>query len=160
VPRAEALLAQAEKAAAQAQAELALVQIQIGKLEIKSPAAGVVTVRSIEPGEVVQAGAAALVISQLENLTVTVYLPEDRYGQIDLGDLARVTSDSFPGQAFAGQVQRIATQAEFTPRNVATEDSRRTTVFAVKLEVSSPQGELKPGMPVDVEFSIQEQARK
>ena len=47
---------------------------------------------------------------------------------------------------------RIADQAEFTPRNVQTDEGRRTTVFAVKLTVDDPAGKLKPGMPADVVF--------
>jgi hypothetical protein len=49
-------------------------------------------------------------------------------------------------------VIRIADQAEFTPRNVQTEEGRRTTVFAVELAVDNPDGKLKPGMPADVMF--------
>lgn len=65
---------------------------------------------------------------------------------------AVVTADSFPGERFEAAVQRISDQAEFTPRNVQTEEGRRTTVFAVQLRLSDPQGKLKPGMPVDVYF--------
>jgi hypothetical protein len=63
-----------------------------------------------------------------------------------------VAVDSFPGESFAAEVVRIADQAEFTPRNVQTEEGRRTTVFAVELTVENPEGKLKPGMPADVEF--------
>jgi len=88
----------------------------------------------------------------LDQLTITVYLPEDRYGEIHLGDGARVTVDSFPEIEFEAQVARIASQAEFTPRNVQTQEGRRTTVFAVELTLSDPLGRLKPGMPADVIF--------
>ncbi len=47
---------------------------------------------------------------------------------------------------------QIAEQAEYTPRNVQTEEGRRTTVFAIKLVVTDPQNKLKPGMPRDVMF--------
>ncbi len=49
-------------------------------------------------------------------------------------------------------VARIADQAEFTPRNVQTEEGRRTTVYAIQLAITNPEGKLKPGMPVDVIF--------
>jgi hypothetical protein len=49
-------------------------------------------------------------------------------------------------------VIRIANQAEYTPRNVQTQEDRRTIVFAIELAVDDPQGKLKPGMPADVEF--------
>ena len=60
--------------------------------------------------------------------------------------------DSFPGQQFAATVTHIADRAEFTPRNVQTAEGRRSTVFAVRLSIDNPDGQLKPGMPADVDF--------
>ena len=108
--------------------------------------------RNIEPGEYVQPGAAALSMGNLAQLTITVYVPEDRYGQIHLGQAARVQVDSFGGLKFEAVVTTIADQAEFTPRNVQTVEGRSSTVYAIKLSVTDPQGKLKPGMPADVTF--------
>ncbi len=153
VQQAEAALAQAEAALAQAQAELQALQVQIERLTVRAPISGVVLTRSIEPGEVMLAGGSALTLARLDSLTITVYLPEDRYGQVRLGDAAEVRVDSYPGETFAATVVHIADRAEFTPRNVQTEEGRRTTVFAVDLRLSDPQGKLKPGMPADVVFA-------
>ncbi len=150
--QAEAKLEQARAAVAQAQAEVELLEAQIAKLTVYAPLDGVVLSRAVEVGEVLQAGATALVLGNLDALTVTVYIPEDQYGRIQLGMSAVVTADSFPGERFEAAVQRIRDQAEFTPRNVQTEEGRRTTVFAIQLRLSNPQGKLKPGMPVDVHF--------
>lgn len=150
--QAEAKVAQAETAVNQAQAQLDLIDVQIAKMTIYAASDGVVLARSIEPGELVQPGAIAMVIGQLDHLTLTVYLPEDRYGQVQLGGSAEVTVDSFPNVVFDATVTRIADEAEFTPRNVQTDESRRTTVFAVTLTVEDSQGRLKPGMPADVVF--------
>ena len=49
-----------------------------------------------------------------------MYLPENQYGLVHLGDRAKVTVDSFPGQHLCGTVQFIADQAQFTPHNVQT----------------------------------------
>jgi HlyD family secretion protein len=108
--------------------------------------------RNVEPGEVIQAGAAVMTLGQLDQLKITVYIPEDRYGQIKLGQKAQVSVDSFPGKTFQAEVVRIADKAEFTPRNVQTAEGRKTTVFAVQLAISNPNGQLKPGMPADVRF--------
>jgi HlyD family secretion protein len=135
-----------------ARAAVGVIQAQLDELVVLSPTDGTVLTRIVEPGEVIQPGMTAMTIGQLNQLTVKVYIPEDRYGQIDLGDHAQVTTDSFPGEAFDGTVKRIAQQAEYTPRNVQTQEDRRTTVFAVELSVSDPSGKLKPGMPVDVQF--------
>jgi multidrug resistance efflux pump len=91
-------------------------------------------------------------LAQLDDLTITVYVPEDRYGEIMLGQSAQVEVDSFPDEVFTGLVVKIADQAEYTPRNVQTQEGRRTTVFAIKLSVKNLDGRLKPGMPADVLF--------
>lgn len=146
---------QAEKAVAQMQAALDTVQLQMDKVNVHAAVSGVVMTRNIEPGEVMQPGITALTLGQLDTLTITVYLPEDRYGQVHLGDQAQVTADSFPDETFDAIVTRIADQAEYTPRNVQTEEDRRTTVYAIELSVVDPDGKLKPGMPADVVFSIE-----
>jgi HlyD family secretion protein len=150
--QAQANLQQAEKAIVQAEADIELLDIQIGKLVVYAPASGLVQTRNVEPGEVLQAGSVAMTIDQLDTLTITVYIPEDRYGQIHLGDHAGVTVDSFPDKVFDAVVTRIADRAEFTPRNVQTEEGRRTTVFAIELSVIDLSGLLMPGMPADVTF--------
>ncbi len=148
----ETQITQAERAVEQAQAELDLLDIQLEKLTVKAAISGVVLSRNVEPGEVLKAGGAAMTLGQLDDLTLTVYIPEDRYGEVNLGDQPIVSVDSFPGETFSAEVIRIANQAEYTPRNVQTAEGRRSTVFAVELAVLNPQGKLKPGMPADVEF--------
>jgi multidrug resistance efflux pump len=150
--QAEAAVAQAETAVAQAEAQLDSIDAQIGKLTVFAPVAGTVLVRNIEPGEMVLAGSTALVLGELDKLTITVYVPENRYGEIRLGQKVQFTVVSFPGKIFTGSVSRIADQAEFTPRNVQTAEGRSTTVFAVGITVDNPSADLKPGMPADVTF--------
>ncbi len=124
---------------------------------VRSPIDGVVLERLVEPDEFVPAGSTVLVVAPLNELTLTVYVPENRYGQISLGETYPVTVDSFPGETFSGRVQYISDKAEFTPRNVQTTDSRQTTVYAVKLDLQPTGGKLKPGMPADVHFVRQAQ---
>ena len=117
---------------------------------IRTPIAGTVLYRSVEPGEFASPGAPLVTVADLDRLTLTVYVPEDRYGQIMLGASYPVTVDSYPAEVFTGTVSHIADRAEFTPRNVQTTDSRKTTVFAIKLDLAQNGGKLKPGMPADV----------
>jgi HlyD family secretion protein len=139
-------------AAKQSEANLALLDVQIAKLTVYAPLDGVVLTRGIEVGEFVQPGATTFVLGKLGNLTITVYIPEDRYGQLSLGQQATVTVDSFPGVTFTATVIQIADKAEFTPRNVQTVEGRSSTVYAIKLSVDNPDGKLKIGMPADVVF--------
>lgn len=119
---------------------------------LRAPFDGVVLYRSVEPGEIAAAGAPLITVADLSDLSLTVYVPEDRYGRITLGQTYPVTVDSFPGEVFQGAVRAIADKAEFTPRNVQTTDSRKTTVFAIRLDLPAESGKLKPGMPADVQF--------
>ena len=152
VSQAQANYDQSQKAMAQAQASLDLIDAQMAKLTVYAPIDGVILTRSIEPGEFIQPGAVAMTMGNLAQLTITVYVPEDRYGQIHLGQKANVTVDSFPGTAFTAQVSYISDQAEFTPRNVQTVEGRSSTVYAIRLAVNDVNGRLKPGMPADVTF--------
>lgn len=145
-------LDQAQKNVAQAEASLALVEAQIAKLTVNAPMDGVILTRNVEPGEFVQPGAVALKLADLNNLTITVYVPEDRYGEIMLGQTAEVTVDSFPNEVFIATVIHISDKAEFTPRNVQTVEGRSSTVYAIKLKVENTDGKLKIGMPADVIF--------
>jgi HlyD family secretion protein len=146
--------AQLALARANAEVELETIDLQLQKFSVLAPVDGTVLSRSIEAGEVVLPGVPGMTLGQLDTLTITVYVPEDRYGAISLGDEALVSVDSFPGQQFPAKVVNIADEAEFTPRNVQTEEERRTTVFAVELAVRDLEGRLKPGMPADVVFTV------
>lgn len=144
---------QAEALVQKAQADVDLINLQMERLTVSSPVAATVMTRSIQPGEVIQPGVPAITLGELDHLKITIYVPEDLYGQISLGDKAQVTSDSFPGEVFDAVVNRIANQAEYTPRNVQTQAERSTTVYAVELSVVDAIGKLKPGMPTDVKFT-------
>ncbi len=152
IAQAETAVSAAEKLVEQAQAALDLVDIQMERLVVKTAVAGTIMSRNVEMGELVRAGIPAMSIGQLDDLRVTVYIPENQYGQLNVGDTATLTADSFPDETFDAIVTRIADQAEFTPRNVQTQEERQTTVYAIELAVTDPDGKLKQGMPADVLF--------
>ncbi len=129
-------LQQARIAVQLAQANLDLLDDEIAKTTVTAPVDGVVMTRNAEPGSVVNAGAALLTLGRLDELTITVYVPEDRIGEVSLGQTANVSVDSFPGVVFKAAVTYISDQAEFTPRNVETVSGRKNTVFAVKLSLN------------------------
>jgi HlyD family secretion protein len=145
-------LQQARIAVQLAQANLDLLDDQIAKTTVVAPVDGVVMTRNAEPGSVVNAGAALLTLARLDELTLTVYVPEDRVGEVSLGQTTNVVVDSFPGIVFKAAVTYISDQAEFTPRNVETVSGRKNTVFAIKLKLDDTSEKLKQGMPADVTF--------
>ena len=152
IDQARAGVVRAEKGIAQAQAALDLLDLQMEKLVVDAAVSGTVMTRDVQPGEILQPGMVALTLARLDELTVTVYIPENRYGRISLGDSAQVSADSFPEETFAATVVRIADRAEYTPRNVQTGEERQSIVYAVELALAEGTGRLKPGMPADVTF--------
>ncbi|MBX3037565.1 MAG: efflux RND transporter periplasmic adaptor subunit [Anaerolineales bacterium] len=145
-------LNQAKTTVEQAEASLSLIEAQLSKLNIAAPIDGVILTRNVEPGEFIQTGGTALTMADLNQITITVYVPENLYGQISLGQTASVKVDSFPDETFNATVIWISNQAEFTPRNVQTVEGRSATFYAIKLSVDNVDGKLKIGMPADVIF--------
>ena len=122
---------------------------------IRSPIDGVVLLRAAEPGEVTTAGGALLVVANLDEMTLTIYLPEDQYGKVYLGEEVPITVDSFPDRVYTGKVVHISDRPEYTPQNVRTVEGRKSTVYAIRLAVANPDHDLKPGMPADVTVNLQ-----
>jgi multidrug resistance efflux pump len=81
---------------------------------------------------------------------VKIFVPETELGKVRLGEAVEVTVDAYPGKRFPGTVDQIASQSEFTPRNVQSADERKHQVFAVKVRVDNHEGIFKSGMAADV----------
>jgi HlyD family secretion protein len=149
-PRPERIDAQ-RAVVAQAEAALAQLDATLANAVIRAPFDGVVTVKGREMGETVPAGAPVVTIMDLSDRWVRIYIPEDQVGAVRLGQNAAITADTYPGKRYAGQVSFVASQAEFTPRNVQTKEERVKLVYAVKVKITQdPTLDLKPGVPADV----------
>lgn len=149
---AEEQIAALEARVAQAHAALGSLLIQRAMMEIVSPVDGTVVDIAAHPGEVAAPGASLLTVADLSQVSLVVYVPENRVAQVHLGQGVQVTVDSFPGRIFEGEVIHIADRAEFTPRNVTTKEERVNLVFAVDIRLPNDDGALKPGMPADAVF--------
>jgi len=142
-------VAVAEAQLHQAEAARHLIDVQIGQLTLVAPLDGVVTSRNAQTGETAAPGMPLLSIANLDEVTLVIYVPENRVGEIQVGQEVEVRVDSFPESVFSGRVVTIAGRAEFTPRNVQTKEERVNLVFAVKVRIPNPDGDLKMGMPAD-----------
>jgi len=145
-----------EIAAAQAQLDqatsgLQLAQLQLSYCTVTAPVDGVVLTRALDAGETASPGKTLATIGRLDELTVTVYVPESEIGRVKVGGTTSLTTDSTDA-TFACVVTSVASEAEFTPAQVETKDQRVKLVYAVRLSVTDPSGTLKPGMPADVAF--------
>lgn len=149
-PRRERISAQRARVA-QAQAGLAQAEAALANARITVPFDGVVTIKHREPGETVQPGAPVLTLMDPRDRWVRIYVREDRIGQVQLGQEATISSDSYRDRTYRGRVIFIADEAEFTPRNVQTTEERVKLVYAVKVRITEdPSNDLKAGIPADV----------
>lgn len=145
-------VARAQVAEAQAAAEVARVALE--DLQAKSTINGTVTRKHAEPGETVAAGRPVVTVTDVSRPWVRVYIPENQIGKVRIAASARIKVDTFPDREFAGRVSYVSSQAEFTPKNVQTQEERVKLVFAVDVAADNPDGTLKPGMPADVYIDI------
>jgi membrane fusion protein YbhG len=153
-PREERIAAQ-RALVAQAAAAVRQADATLDNAVVTAPFDGVVTVRHREPGETVAAGTPVLTVVNLADRWVRVYISESRIGAVRLGEPATIASDTYRGKQYAGTVSFIASEAEFTPRNVQTTEERVKLVYAVKVRISGdPANDLKPGMPADVVLGV------
>jgi HlyD family secretion protein len=145
---------QAQALLAQAEATLKVLGVQLEKCLVKAPLDGIVITRNLQAGESIAPTGTVMTIADLSSVKLVVYVPEDQYGNIFVGQEVVVNTDSYAGLTFHGKVTHIADQAEFTPRNVQTVEGRRSTVYAIDITIPNAEMKLKPGMPVDAEFKI------
>jgi HlyD family secretion protein len=142
----------AERALDLERAKAAAVRAQQRRFRLTSPVDGIVLEQVLHAGELAAPTATILTIANLEQVTLTVYVPATEVGHVQLGQPVRVAVDSFPGREFEGRVAHIGEEPEFTPRNVTTQEERVNTFYAVEVELDNPDGLLKPGMPADATF--------
>jgi len=149
-------VAVAQAAVDQAKAGVKALKVQRDKMILEAPLDGLILERNVGRGETLAPGASVMKIANLDEITLTLYVAEDQIGKVKLGQQVKVTVDSFPHKIFEGEVSHIATEAEFTPKNIQTKDERVNMVFAVKVQIPNPAHELKPGMPADAVILTEE----
>ncbi len=152
-PRKEAIKA-AEQRVRQAEAVVRISEERQKDTIIYAPASGVILRKNIEAGEMVSAGMPVYTIGDLENPWIRVYVKEDKLGLVRLGQKAEIKTDSYKDKTYEGVVTYISSEAEFTPKNVQTQEERVKLVFGMKVSVKNINDELKPGMPADVRIML------
>jgi HlyD family secretion protein len=148
-----AAIAAARARVASARAALSGAQQTATDLVLTAPVAGTVLVRSSEPGEVVPAGAPAMIVGDPSRPVVRIFVDESKLPLIHVGDAATLTLDAFPGKKLTGKVVSLSERAEFTPRVALTRDERADLLFGVKVQVTDTSSMVKAGLPVTVRIT-------
>jgi multidrug resistance efflux pump len=134
----------------EAQARVAELEANLRELEVKAPEAAVVEVVAVREGDLVAANTPVLRVLRTADLWVKLYVPETELGRVRRHQKVELTVDGYPGRRFVGEVTHVASESEFTPRNVQSVDERRHQVLGVRVRVADPQGVFKSGMAADV----------
>lgn len=137
-----------------ARAQIALIDSQLAETVAVSPIRGAVLVKSADVGEIVAPGTSVLTLGDIDRPWLRAFINERDLGRIKLGAAASVTTDSFPGKTYAGHISYIASQAEFTPKQIQTQEERVKLVYRIKIELENSRHELKSNMPADAEIRV------
>jgi len=134
---------------ARLEAAIKLIDTQIAETVATAPVGGVVLVKSADAGEILAAGTTVLTLGDVEHPWLRGYINETDLSRIKIGSKARITTDSTSGRVFDGKVTFIASEAEFTPKQIQTQQERVKLVYRIKIAVDNPKHELKSNMPAD-----------
>ncbi len=135
---------------------LAVAETRLNYATLVAPISGVVLSKNVEPGEYVSPGTPVVTIGDLEKPWLRAYVDETDLGRVKLGQEVAVTTDTYPGKQYEGRLSFIASQAEFTPKNVQTKKERVKLVYRIKVDIPNVDMELKPGMPADADIRLGE----
>jgi HlyD family secretion protein len=135
-------------------AQVGMTEAQIADTTIIAPIDGVILVKPAESGEVVAAGTTIVSIGDLDHPWLRAYINETDLGRIHLGGSVSLSTDSFPNKKYEGRISFIASEAEFTPKQIQTKEERVKLVYRVKIDVDNKEHELKNNMPVDAEIVL------
>jgi len=132
------------------EAQVKVIETSLKDTVAVTPIDGVVLEKLVENGEVIAPGTPVVTVGDLAHPWVRGYIEESELGHVKLGGAAIVTTDSHPGKSYRGRVAFIASEAEFTPKQIQTREERVKLVYRIKVEVENPDFDLKLNMPVDV----------
>lgn len=132
-----------------AKSGVSVIDSQLDDTLARSPIDGVVLTKSADPGEVLAAGTPVVTLGDIDHPWLRGYVPQTKLGRVKLGMPVAIHSDSFPEKTYKGKITFIASEAEFTPKQIQTAEERVKLVYRIKVEVENPGRELKLNMPVD-----------
>lgn len=139
-------------------AAVAFAQREFDDTKLYAPADGIVENRILEPGDMASPNTPVFTIALQSPLWVRAYVPETKLGHVRLGMTAKVSTDSYPGRAYAGWVGYLAPTSEFTPKTVETTELRAALVYQLRVYVCDERNELRLGMPATVHIDLNQPA--
>lgn len=134
------------------QAQVKTIEVQIEERNLYAPVSGRVLYRLVEEGEMIASGGKALVVLDLIDTYMTIFLPTSQVGLIDIDSQARIVLDALPNVAIPATVSFISPEAQFTPKEIETASEREKLMFRVKVKIDASllqnhMEKIKTGLP-------------
>ncbi len=124
-------------------------QSQISYGYIKAPKTGIIAAKNSQLNENVSAGQVIAVLNAGDHTNIEVGLPENVINKVRLGMNPEISFSALPGKIFTGNVIEIAP--------IVSEGS---ATYPVKIDITGPTKEIKPGMSANVTFDFKEEGTK
>src|SRR5438552_672319 len=155
---AQANLVGADARVAAARAARDQAALNLSYTRVIAPSNGVVSKKTVEIGQLVQAGQPLMAAVPLDDIWVTANLKETETADVRPSDPADFTVDAYPGRHFKGHVESIspATGAKFSllpPDNATGNYTKVVQRIPVRVRLdgkNDPDRPLRPGMSVVV----------
>ncbi len=125
----------AEARAKQAAAAVANLEAVIAKKSIRAPFDGRISIRQVELGQVLSAGAPIASLQSITPIHADFWLPQQALIDLRPGQAVQLQTDTFPGSTWKGEVTAINPEVDATTRNVK-----------VRATFENQDGRLRPGM--------------
>jgi len=169
VRRGNATVASAQANVRSAEAQLSSAVTNRNRAVVRSPVAGIVLARQVEPGQTVAASFSTptlfIIAEDLSAMQLQVAIDEADVGQVDEGQKASFTVDAYPGRRFPAVVERVDqassnTASEASQQASAAAQANSVISYEARLSVNNPQGLLRPGMTATATIATQSTGRR
>jgi HlyD family secretion protein len=138
------------------QAQISQLRDQIRRCSVKAPMTGVILTRYKNLGEVCLPGNPIYEIAQYDTMRIDFYVAQPVLPELKLGGMVRIRLDAVSGDNkqsalfVPARISWISQDAEFSPKNIQTRETRNELVFKVRALAPNKDGLLKRGLPVEV----------
>jgi HlyD family secretion protein len=132
---ASARVTEAEHALDAATHDVELYTVEIADNTLVAPRDGRIQYRISNVGEVLPAGGKVFAMLDTSDVYMDIYLPTEAAGKVKFGTDARIVLDAYPKIAIPAKVSFIATQAQFTPKTVETQNERDKLMFRIRVRI-------------------------
>ncbi len=129
---------------------------------VVAPVDGSISLKSVNPGEVVASGQSLFTLTDLKDVWVNARIEETKIGKIKVGNLVEYTIDGYPGKEFSGKIYDVGTATSSTFALIPTENAsgnftKVTQRIPIKISLPQDAGLLfRPGMSVLVKIHVSE----